>query len=100
MRDPSKQKDVDNLERVQRRAARLVKGVYRRGPEVSVNQIVQDLRWRSSARLTMFYKAINGDVAILIDELITKNQTPATHVKKKKKGVGSVVHKGVQLCYY
>ena len=79
--DPSKQKDVDSLERVQRRAARFVKGEYRRGPEVSVNQIIQDLGWdslssrRSSARLTMFYKATKGDVTIPIDELATKPDT-------------------------
>ena len=82
----TKQNDVDNLERVQRRAARLVKGVYRRGPEVSVNQIVQDLRWRSSARLTMFYKAINGDVAILIDELIQKPDTCDACEEKEEGG--------------
>ena len=79
--DPSKQKDVDSLERVQRRAARFVKGEYRRGPEVSVNQIIQDLGWdllssrRSSARLTMFYKATKSDVTIPIDELATKPDT-------------------------
>ena len=85
--DPSKQKDVDSLERVQRRAARFVKGENRRGPEVSVNQIIQDLGWdslssgRSSARLILFYKATKGDVAIPIDELATKQDTRSRRAK-------------------
>ena len=50
--------------------------------EVSVNCIMQDIWWnslssrRSSARLTMFHKAIKGDVAIPIDELKLQNRTP------------------------
>ena len=43
--------------------------------------LIQDLGWdslssrQSSARLTMFYKATKGDVAIPIDELATKPDT-------------------------
>ena len=43
-----KQQYFDILERIQRRAAKLVNGEYRRGPEVSVNQIIPDfIGWGS-----------------------------------------------------
>ena len=95
--DPSKQKDVDSLERVQRRAARFVKGEYRRGPEVSVSQIIAKLGWeslisrRSNARLTMFYKATKGEVAIPLNQFTTKPDTRTRcadynyqHIRAKK----------------
>ena len=43
-----KQKYFDILERVQRSAEKFVKGEYRRGPEVSVHQIIPDfIGWGS-----------------------------------------------------
>ena len=55
--------------------------MWDQGPEVSVNQIIQNLGWDLvssrgySARLIMFYKAIKSDVAIPIDELATRPDT-------------------------
>ena len=66
--DPYQQKDIDLLERVQRRAARFVLRRYRNTSSVSA--MIKDLGWpslqqrRQTARLTMLYKLINDHVSM------------------------------------
>ena len=66
--DPFYQKDIDRLERVQRRAARFVLNDYK--PLSSVTSMVSQLGWKPLAerrrehRLSLLYKIINGLVAI------------------------------------
>jgi len=76
--DPHKASEVDSLERIQRSAARFACGEYRRGPEISVSDLLRQLQWpplemrRTAARLTLFYKAHTGVIAMPLDEIITK----------------------------
>ena len=69
--DPFYQKDIDRLERVQRRAARFVLNDYK--PLSSVTSMVSQLGWKPLAerrrehRLSLLYKIINGLVAIPAD---------------------------------
>ena len=61
------------LDKLQRRAACFVRRNYRR--TTSASQLISELGWQSLAerrktsRLTLLYKAINGLVAIPMDEL-------------------------------
>ena len=66
--DPYFTEDINQIESVQRRAARYVTG--RQHNTSSVSDMLQHLNWRSlsdrrtDARLTMFYKIVNNKVAI------------------------------------
>jgi hypothetical protein len=66
--DPHYKKDIDSVAKVQRQAARFVCGDY--SWESSVSKMIEELGWsdladrRRNARLTMFYKIVNGLVAI------------------------------------
>ena len=61
---------IHKVENVQRRAAHFVTGQHQR--HISVTALMQDLQWRSlqecrlTARLCMFYKAVNGHAACAI----------------------------------
>jgi hypothetical protein len=66
--DPYHKKQIDKIEKVQRRAAQYVTGRHRN--RSSVNTMLEDLKWKSlqtrrkEARLIMMYKIINNMVAI------------------------------------
>ena len=72
-RNPYRVKDINKLEMVQRRAARLAKSDYRR--TTSASKLVDDLDWRTlsdrrkDARLNLLGKAVCGKVAISVDKL-------------------------------
>ena len=71
---PSAKQDIDRLERVQRRAARWVLNDYNHTS--SVTSMLDSLGWRSlqdrrsDARLCLFYKIVNGQVAIQMPSYI------------------------------
>ena len=71
--DPYRKSHVEILEQVQRRAARFVQADYRR--KSSVSAMLQLMDWptletrRQANRLTVFYKAVNGLIAIPLDQL-------------------------------
>ena len=73
--DPFLQREIDRLEKIQRRAARFVTNNYRRECGLTSTQLIDSLGWdslqerRKTARLCMLYKAINGEVALSIDML-------------------------------
>ncbi len=83
--DPYLQKDINLIERVQRKAARFVKGDYRvylkeEQEYVSVSKMIEDLKWKDLAdrrrdtRLTLFYKIVHNHVNIEPDETIIPRQ--------------------------
>ena len=85
--DPFYQKDIDRLERVQRRAARFVLNDYK--PLSSVTSMVSQLGWKPLAerrrehRLSLLYKIINGLVAIPADTHLHFN-TRSTRISNSK----------------
>lgn len=81
--DPHQQKDIDCLEKVQRRCARFVNQDFSR--ESSVTQMLQTLNWgslaerRAQAKVCLLYKAINNLVAIPV--LVYLRSAPATRTR-------------------
>jgi len=77
--DPFTRKNIDNIERIQKRAARFVSGIY--GKDTSITSILQNLQWdplqvrRKSHRLTSFYKIVNGQLDINHSSFITPKIT-------------------------
>jgi len=71
--DPHLSMNVKALEDIQRRSARFVLSDYHRTSSVSA--MLQRLAWptlqsrRRLSRLTLLYKAINGSIAIPVDDL-------------------------------
>ena len=89
MWDPYLKKDIQNIEQVQRRAARFVTGDY--GPRSSVKELIKLLHWESLAkrrersRSKMLAKIISETVAI-DGSLLQRadDRTRANHNKKLK----------------
>ena len=73
--DPFLWREIDRLEKIQRRAARFVTNNYRRECGLTSTQLIDSLGWdslqerRKTARLSMLYNAINRKVALSIDML-------------------------------
>ena len=84
--DPYLQKDIDSLERVQRKAARFCCNNYQ--PTASVTAMIQDLGWktlesrRTMTRLTLLYKMSRGEIDIDTDSFLrphAESRTRASH---------------------
>ena len=84
--DPYHQKDIDSLERVQRKAARFCCNNYQ--PTASVTAMIQDLGWktlesrRTMTRLTLLYKMSRGEIDIDTDSFLrphAESRTRASH---------------------
>ena len=77
--DPHLSQDIAHLEAVQRRAARFVTRDY--GRTSSVTDTLTKLEWtplsqrRMNARLALFYKVVNGLVAISPDHTLNRKTT-------------------------
>ena len=75
--DPYRQKHINSIEMVQRRACRFVTSNYSREPG-TVTNILKKLEWptlelrRKAARLTLLYKATHGEAAVNIPTYVTK----------------------------
>ena len=88
--DPHLKKDTEQLEAIQRRAARFVHNDYSKYS--SVTQMLRDLKWqpladrRRDQRLILLYKIVNGLVAIPTDSMFEFNTRPArtSHSKSIK----------------
>ena len=69
--DPYYEKEKDQLERIQHKAARFVSGDYRQ--RSSVTAMMREMKWeplaerRTKARLIIMYQIINGKVAVPVD---------------------------------
>ena len=77
--DPHLQKDIDTLEKVQRRSARFVTQDFSR--ESSVTKMMKDLHWetlaerRAKAKVIMLYRIVHHLVAIPVEEYLTPAAT-------------------------
>jgi hypothetical protein len=77
--DPCLKKDINKIHRVEKRAARFIANDYRY--DSSMSQIFKDLGWsalkdrRREARLALFYKVVNGLVAVDKDEYLQQGDT-------------------------
>ena len=71
--DPVLKRDINNLEKINRRAARFVTGDYH--PISSVSSMLRSLGWsdlkdrRRNTRLALLFQIVNGDVAVSADDL-------------------------------
>ena len=71
---PHLAKDRDNLEAVQRRAARFVTQDYSR--DTSVTQLLKDLHWlqlkdrRRDIRLSLMYRIVMGKVVVPVNDIL------------------------------
>ena len=79
--DPTTKREIDKLERVQRQSARWARGQY---GITSVTKLLKDLQWaeladrRRDQRLALFYKLLNGLIAVPPDEIdIVRATRPA-----------------------
>ena len=93
--DPHLVKDISEVEMVQRRGARFVKGKYR-WDDGSVTEMINALGWTSLAnrrrdlRLTLMYKVVNSLVAVPADDLLTPADTRTrAHNNKKFKHISA-----------
>ena len=81
--DPFQQGHIDQIEKVQRRAARYVTGRHRN--RSSVGQMIDQLQWpslkqrRKESRLAMLYKIINSKVAIDQQKYFSKPTRTSRH---------------------
>ena len=92
--DPFLKHDLNNLEKINHRAARFVTGDYH--PISSVNSMLLSLGWsdikdrRRDTRLALLFKIVNGDVAVSADDLHLEPADRRTrsnhHHKYKHKG--------------
>ncbi|XP_071161129.1 uncharacterized protein [Mytilus edulis] len=87
--DPYTQHDINQLERIQRRAARFITGDYRSREEGSVTKMLAELELdnlktrRTSQRLVFLYKVVEGLVsAINPDDFLVKSK-PKRKIKPK-----------------
>ena len=84
--DPYSKKNVDELEKVQRRAARFVTNTYSRYQ--SVSSLIKDLKWTSLStrrtinRLVIMYKMINKQIAIDIPPEMQRQTKQVRHSHK------------------
>lgn len=81
--DPYRKTHIEEIEKVQRRAARFVTSNYSREPG-TVTTIIQELGWQSletrrkGARLTLLYKLLHGEAAVTIPEYVTRPTVTTT----------------------
>ena len=81
--DPYLQQDIDNIERVQRRAARFVTNKHRNTS--NVGDMIINLEWRSlsdrrkDSRLTMLYKIVHDKVEIVKTNKLIPQQRRTRH---------------------
>ena len=87
--DPHNEKEISQIEKIQRNAARFVKNNYNR--HSSVTQMMHDLKWkplesrRRESRPVLLYKIINNLVAIPPDKhLERKNQNYCLRTANQK----------------
>ena len=81
--DPHQKQQIDQIEAIQRRAARFCLNRYRR--TASVSEMLEHLKWhslkdrRKSARLGMFYKIHHGLASVKFPNLRRQTRTGRSH---------------------
>ena len=87
MWDPHYQKDIDQLEGIQKNAARFVSGDYRSTTPGSVTRLLEKCNLpplqerRRHLRLTLFYKVVEGLVPALPPEKFLQKQKPGRQIR-------------------
>ena len=85
--DPYLKKDIDALERVQRRAARFIAGDYRSRSTGTVQRLLNKLKLpelqdrRKQLRLILFFKVVEGLVPAIPADKLTKQQKPGRFIR-------------------
>lgn len=79
MWDPHRQKQIVDIEGVQRRTARFVRRCYNRTPGSVTRPLNEPLslsleQRRKGARLTLMYQAVNGKIALQIPDYVKPKQ--------------------------
>ena len=104
--DPFLKRDINNLEKINRRAARFVTGDYHAIP--SVSSMLRSLGWsdikdrRRDTQLALLFKIVNGDVAVSADDLHLEpadRRTRSNH-RHKYKHKGASTPELFSLSYY
>ena len=91
--DPFQKKHIEQVEMVQRSAARFVKSNYQR-TEGTVTSLLEELGWQSlekrrkNDRLTMMHKIVNQEVGIPGDRYLT----PVTRLTRKTNSKSFIHH--------
>ena len=94
--DPTVKAEADQLEVVQRRAARWARGAH---GIISVTALLADLKWldladrRRNQRLCIFYKVLNGELDISPDSIDLKPAASTTTRRSHKWKIERVVGK-------
>jgi len=87
--DPYQKKDIDAIEKIQRRSARFVRNKFQR--QESVTKLLKDLGWdlmesrREHQRLTLIFKIINGEMAVPAGDVDLKYQATRTRAANNRK---------------
>ena len=87
--DPYLQKDIDRIEGVQRRAARLIFNDYMRSSSV-LTAMIESFKWTPLAErrwehhLILLFKIVNDLVAIPTDDVITFNNRPSRNSNNRQ----------------
>ena len=77
--DPHTQKNIQSIEKVQRRAARFVKKCNQRTPG-TITSLLEELKWpsleqrRKQTRLTNLYKIVNGTLTVQISNYFRQKE--------------------------
>ena len=87
--------EINRIEGVQRNAARFVCSEYRRGPEISVTALLQQLQWpsladrRLIARLTLFYNVHTGKINIPLCTIMDRSDSRTRGAKNNYKYIST-----------
>ena len=88
--DPYLQRDIDQLERVLRKAIRFITGDYKSMTPGTINKLQNKLQFspletrRKAIRLTFMYKLVEGLVPAMPSKDFIKFQRPGRNIKPKK----------------
>ena len=87
--DPHHQKDINKLEKVQRKAVRFITGNYRRRRRTSVTALRSDMglptlkQRRTATKLCMLYKINHQQVSIEVPSHYIPSSTPTMQTRKR-----------------
>ena len=100
--NPNKQNEIDQLEKIQRRALRFICGNYQRDASVTSTREQLNLptleERRKRARLSMFYKKANNKIAIPIPDYIKpRERTTRRSQEQRYMRLGSSINGHLQI---
>ena len=89
MWDPHYQKDIYQLEHIQKNAARFITGDYKSMTPGSMSKLLKKcnlppLQERRHQRLTLFYRIVEGLIPVLPPEKFLQQQKPGRHIRTRQ----------------